>query len=38
MRDANLVFVNEDYVRGEWTSWSGAKPGGTTVFEMERKR
>ena len=38
MHDAKLVFVDPDHIRGEWTSWSGGRPGGTTVFEMERKR
>ena len=38
MHDARFVFVDQDHIRGEWTSWSGGKPGDKVVFEMERKK
>ena len=33
MHDAKFVFVDQDHIRGEWTSWSGGRPGGKTVFD-----
>jgi len=38
MHDAKFAFVDPDHIRGEWTSWSGGRPGDKVVFEMERKR
>jgi hypothetical protein len=38
MHDAQLVFVDQDHIRGEWTSWRGGRPGEKTVFEMQRKK
>ncbi len=38
MHNLKLVFLDQDHIRGEWTSWSGGKATETVVFDMERKK
>jgi hypothetical protein len=38
MHDAKVVFVDRHRICGEWTSWSGGKPAGKVLFDMERKQ
>ncbi len=38
MHNAKVVFVDDDHLHSEWTSWKAGKPGSTMVFELERKK
>jgi hypothetical protein len=38
MHDVKLVFVDDDHLHTEWTSWRNGKAEGTMVFELARQK